>query len=103
MDADNLRWEGEPLCERNQPRGREMQFGQVAILRYSSTPTLRSQGIEDEDDDEHEDDFDARCEKGVRLEMRPSMPRNILVQNAFDLSDGFRVRYQIVPCWNDLL
>jgi hypothetical protein len=27
------------------------------------------------------------------LEMRPSMPRNILVQNAFDLSDGFRVRY----------
>ena len=41
--------------------------------------------------------------KGCGLEAGPSrMPRNILVQNAFDLSDGFRMRYQIVPCWNDL-
>jgi hypothetical protein len=30
------------------------QFGEGAILRYSSTPALRPQGIEDEDDDEDE-------------------------------------------------
>jgi len=31
-----------------------VEFGEGAILRYSSAPTLRSQGIEDEDDDENE-------------------------------------------------
>ena len=30
----------EPASEALQPRGREVQFGQGAILRYSSTPTL---------------------------------------------------------------
>ena len=30
---------------------REVQFGQGAILRYSSIPTLRSQGIEDDEDE----------------------------------------------------
>jgi hypothetical protein len=44
--------EREAPGERLQPRGREVQFGQDAILRYSSTPTLRSQGIEDENENE---------------------------------------------------
>jgi hypothetical protein len=32
------------------------QFGEAAILRYSGTPNLRPQGIEDEDDDEDENE-----------------------------------------------
>ena len=48
--------EREAPGERLQPRGREVQFGQDAILRYSSTPTLRSQGIEDDDEDENENE-----------------------------------------------
>jgi hypothetical protein len=36
-----------------------VQFGQGAILRYSSTPTLRSQGIEDDDEDENENENEA--------------------------------------------
>ena len=46
--------ENEAPGERLQPRGGEVQFGQGAILRYSSTPTLRSQGIEDDGEDENE-------------------------------------------------
>jgi hypothetical protein len=42
-----------------QPRGREVQFRLGAVLQHSRTPSLRVAGFEDEDDDEHEDDFDA--------------------------------------------
>jgi drug/metabolite transporter (DMT)-like permease len=42
--------------EQLQRRDRGVQFGPKAVLQYSDTPSLRSQGIEDEDDDEYENE-----------------------------------------------
>jgi acetylornithine deacetylase len=42
------------VSRRHPQAGRGAQFGQGAKLRYSSTPTLRSTGFEDDDEDENE-------------------------------------------------
>ena len=50
-----------PPFQHLQPATR-VQFGLGAVLQYSSTPSLRLAGFEDEDDDEYENE--APCEGG---------------------------------------
>ncbi|HYZ73173.1 MAG TPA: hypothetical protein VE641_08840 [Chthoniobacterales bacterium] len=58
FDDHAARYSGQPIrspFQHLQPATR-VQFGLGAVLQYSSTPSLRLAGFEDEDDDEYENE-----------------------------------------------
>src|SRR5580700_8569420 len=51
--------------DRNQPRGRGVQFQIAAVLQPSNTPSLRVAEFEDEDDDEDENEAPHEHRRGT--------------------------------------